>query len=175
MSPEETYDQFNTNVFGALNVTRAFLPYMRQRKTGTIVWMGSLAGWISGATGGLYCATKYALRGISETLHDEISPLGFAVPASTLAPYESRIEDYREMGKKGVEGLEAYNNNQPGDPAKAVQIIIDVIKGEGVAKGKPFAKSLQLGTDCYGGVKNAAEQTLRNLEAWKDVTCSTEI
>ncbi|KAF5340483.1 hypothetical protein D9758_014559 [Tetrapyrgos nigripes] len=187
-TPEETYDQFNTNVFGALNVTRAFLPYMRQRKTGTIVWMGSVGGWRSGSTCGLYCTTKYALRGISETLHDEISPLGlrstcidfgyfrtnFLNPGHK-APYESSIEDYREMVKKGVEALEAYNDNQPGDPVKGVQIIIDVMKGEGVAKDKPFPKSLQLGTDCYGVVKNAAEETLRNLEAWKDVTCSTEI
>lgn len=36
---------FSTNVFGALNVSRAFLPYMRERKTGTIVWLGSIAGW----------------------------------------------------------------------------------------------------------------------------------
>ena len=44
-SPEQTYEQFNTNVFGALNVSRALLPYMRPRKTGTIVWIGSLGGY----------------------------------------------------------------------------------------------------------------------------------
>ncbi|KAF5340171.1 hypothetical protein D9758_014998 [Tetrapyrgos nigripes] len=77
---------YSTNVFGALNVTRAFLPYMRQRKTGTIVWMGSLTGWISGPAAGLYCTTKYALRGISGTLHEEISPLGLRSTVSTLGP-----------------------------------------------------------------------------------------
>ena len=46
-SPEQTYEQFNTNVFGGLNVARAFLPYMRPRKTGTIVWIGSLGGYRS--------------------------------------------------------------------------------------------------------------------------------
>ena len=44
-SPEESLDQFNTNLFGGMNVARAFLPYMRPRKTGTIVWIGSLAGY----------------------------------------------------------------------------------------------------------------------------------
>jgi NAD(P)-dependent dehydrogenase (short-subunit alcohol dehydrogenase family) len=44
-SPQETVDQFDTNVFGGLNVARAFLPYMRPRATGTIVWIGSLAGY----------------------------------------------------------------------------------------------------------------------------------
>ena len=47
LSPEQTYEQFNTNVFGGLNVARAFLPYMRTRKTGTIVWIGSLGGYRS--------------------------------------------------------------------------------------------------------------------------------
>jgi len=47
ISPEQTYDQFNTNVFGGLNVARAFLPYMRPRKTGTIVWIGSVGGYRS--------------------------------------------------------------------------------------------------------------------------------
>lgn len=46
-SPEQTYEQFNTNVFGCLNVARAFLPYMRPRKTGTIVWIGSIGGYRS--------------------------------------------------------------------------------------------------------------------------------
>ena len=45
LRPEQTYEQFNTNVFGGLNVARAFLPYMRPRKTGTIVWIGSLGGY----------------------------------------------------------------------------------------------------------------------------------
>jgi len=45
ISPEQTYEQFNTNVFGGLNVTRAFLPYLRPRKTGTIVWIGSVGGY----------------------------------------------------------------------------------------------------------------------------------
>ena len=54
LRPEQTYEQFNTNVFGGLNVARAFLPYMRPRKTGTIVWIGSLGGYrlVNGTTGG---------------------------------------------------------------------------------------------------------------------------
>ncbi|KAK7464239.1 hypothetical protein VKT23_006405 [Stygiomarasmius scandens] len=185
-TPEETYDQFNTNVFGGLNVARAFLPYMRQRKSGTIVWMGSLGGWRAAPNAGLYASTKFALRGISETLHEEIAPRGlrsicidfgyfrtsFLNPGHRH-PYESRIEDYREMGKKSDAALIAYNNQQPGDPAKGVQAILDVVRGEGAAKDKSFPKSLQLGSDCFAVVKNSAEQTLSNLEAWKDITFST--
>ena len=45
-TPEESLNQYQTNVFGALNVSRAFLPYMRERKTGTVVFIGSLGGWM---------------------------------------------------------------------------------------------------------------------------------
>ncbi len=94
--PEETLDQFNTNVFGALNVTRAFLPYMRERKTGTVIFIGSVGGWRSVLNAGIYATTKFAFHGagfscfshrisrgalhshtgLSLTLHDEIAPLG---------------------------------------------------------------------------------------------------
>jgi len=66
------------------------------------------------------------------------------------------------------------NNNQPGDPIKAVQIIVDVVRGEGVAKDKPFPKSLQLGSDCYQVAKASAEESLKTLEIWKDVSCSAD-
>ena len=55
--------QFNTNVFGTMNITRSFLPHFRSRKTGTIVFIGSIAGWRSGAVTGPYCASKFAIRG----------------------------------------------------------------------------------------------------------------
>jgi NAD(P)-dependent dehydrogenase (short-subunit alcohol dehydrogenase family) len=130
----------STNVFGALNVTRALLPYMREKKTGTVVFMGSVGGWryvlrlhpsiphsltsrpTSVSSGvpnaGLYAATKFTLRGISESLHLEIAPLGlrstcidfgyfrttFLDPAHR-APYVPRIEDYNEMSKRANDSL----------------------------------------------------------------------
>lgn len=149
LKPEPTVWQIlihtcSTNVFGALNVTRALLPYMREKKTGTVVFMGSVGGWryvlrfhlsisilsplmlthrpTSVSSGvpnaGLYAATKYTLRGISESLHLEIAPLGlrstcidfgyfrttFLDPAHR-APYVPRIEDYNEMSKRANDSL----------------------------------------------------------------------
>lgn len=60
--PEETFHQFNTNLFGAVNVTRAFLPYMRKRTSGTVVFIGSLASWVPCPSVGVYAATKHAVR-----------------------------------------------------------------------------------------------------------------
>ncbi|KAK7051566.1 hypothetical protein VNI00_004545 [Paramarasmius palmivorus] len=186
-TPEETYNQFNTNVFGALNVTRAFLPHMRERRTGTIVWMGSLGGWTSSATAGLYCTTKWALRGISSTLHEEISPLGLRstcidfgyfrtsfLSSGHRAAYEPRIADYKEITTQAEDALQAYNSKQPGDPRRGVQVVVDVVRGEGLAQGKPFPTSLQLGSDCYSVAKEECEKALQVLETWKEVSQSTD-
>ncbi|ESK85511.1 retinol dehydrogenase 8 [Moniliophthora roreri MCA 2997] len=186
-TPEETYDQFNTNVFGALNVSRAFLPYLRERKTGTIVFIGSLAGWRSIPHTGLYVASKWALRGISETLHDEIAPLGlrsvcidpgafrtpFLVPGHRK-PYIPRIADYASMVEQREAALEALDGTQAGDPRRGVEVILDVVRGEGLVKDMPFQKSVQLGSDCYTVAKGECENALKRLEEWKKVTFSTD-
>ncbi|KAG6818670.1 hypothetical protein H0H93_002997 [Arthromyces matolae] len=186
-TPEETFDQFNTNVFGALNVCRAFLPYMRARKSGTIIFIGSIGGWRSLANAGLYATTKFALRGISLSLHDEISPLGlrsictefgyFRTPlldTDHRAPQISRIPDYKPITDKANASLEKYNLKQPGDPKKGVEVMIDVVRGEGQAKGKPFPTVLELGSDCYTSTKAVCENMLTSLEEWKEVTFSTD-
>ncbi|TFY80625.1 hypothetical protein EWM64_g3385 [Hericium alpestre] len=69
-------EETTTNVFGGLNIIRAFLPYMRARKTGTVVWLGSIAGWISLANAGLYNASKAATRSLSMVLDAELVPIG---------------------------------------------------------------------------------------------------
>ncbi|KAL0057871.1 hypothetical protein AAF712_015478 [Marasmius tenuissimus] len=183
--PEETYNQFNTNVFGALNVTRVFLPYMRERKTGTVVFMGSLGGWSAGPSVGLYVTTKWALRGISQSLHTEIAPLGLRslcldfgyfrtsfLSSDHRQPYIARIPDYQELTEKSEAALQAYNGKQPGDPKKAVQVLLDIVHGDGLAQGKPFPTSVQFGSDCYSVAKEHCETALANLEEWKEVSFS---
>ncbi|KAF8647535.1 hypothetical protein AX16_006642 [Volvariella volvacea WC 439] len=186
-TPEETLDQFSTNVFGALNVTRAFLPYMREQRSGTVVFFGSLGGWRSAPNAGLYSTSKFAIRGINQTLHDEISPLGlrslcvdfgyfrtaFLTPGHR-APRKPRIEDYRSMTEERDAALEAYNGNQPGDPEKGVEAILDLVHGTGLAAGREWPVSIALGTDSYGVVKTESEKVLKRIEAWKDVSFSTD-
>jgi NAD(P)-dependent dehydrogenase (short-subunit alcohol dehydrogenase family) len=186
-TPEETLGQFNTNVFGGLNVARAFLPYMRERKTGTVVWIGSVGGYRGGAAIGLYIATKYAVRGISESLHQEISPLGLRsiifepgyfrtefLTDDNRAPWISRISDYEPITTKVEQGLVAYNGNQLGDPKKGVQVMIDVVKGEGVAANKPFDPVVLLGSDCYRIVRGILEKSIERMDDWKEISGSTD-
>ena len=79
---------FATNVFGLLNVTRAVLPYMRKQRSGHIINMSSIGGYASYAGWGVYCATKFAVEGISEALSLELAPL---MPPSSSRDISARI------------------------------------------------------------------------------------
>ncbi|KAK0484438.1 hypothetical protein IW261DRAFT_1456503 [Armillaria novae-zelandiae] len=186
-TPQETFDQFNTNVFGALNVTRAFLPHMRARRTGTFVWTGSVAGWVASPSAGLYSATKWALRGISETLHAEVSPLGLRsicldfgyfrtafLSPDHRKPYVAKIGDYREITEKVESGLQVSNGTQLGNPEKGVQVMLDVVRGEGVAQGKEFPKSLLMGSDTFAVVRDKTHEYLKLQAEWESVSKSTD-
>ncbi|KJA21767.1 hypothetical protein HYPSUDRAFT_67465 [Hypholoma sublateritium FD-334 SS-4] len=182
---EEMITQFNTNVFGAMNVSRAFLPYMRERKTGTIAFIGSCYGWRTVPFSGAYVTSKFAVRGMSDTLNEELAPFGlrsicfdsgcFRTPVLDKRPvWKSSIGDYKEAGEAANAALLAYSGYQKGDPVRGVNTIIDVIKGEGVAHGKVIPRGFALGADCYGTVKAHCEDTLKRLESWKEVTLSTD-
>jgi NAD(P)-dependent dehydrogenase (short-subunit alcohol dehydrogenase family) len=71
--------QFDTNVIGLLDVTKAVLPHMRARRSGTIVNISSIGGQITFPLGTLYHGTKFAVEGLSEALHYELEPLGIRV------------------------------------------------------------------------------------------------
>jgi NAD(P)-dependent dehydrogenase (short-subunit alcohol dehydrogenase family) len=71
--------QFDTNVIGLLEVTKAVLPHMRARRAGTVVNISSIGGQITFPMGTLYHGTKFAVEGLSEALHYELEPLGIRV------------------------------------------------------------------------------------------------
>jgi len=186
-TPEETLQQFNTNVFGALNVCRAFLPYMRKEKSGTIIWMGSAGGYLGSPNVGLYCATKSTVRSLSETLHLEISPLGLRsicfepgyfrtafLTGDHRSTYQSRIADYAEMGEKANDALIAYDGKQPGDPKKLVEVILDIVRGDGVGEGREPPLALLLGSDAHTIVREVLGRTSHAMTEWEDVTKGTD-
>jgi len=78
-SKEEVQDNFDVNVFGLLSVTRAVLPFMRKANSGHIFNISSVFGLIAGAGWGIYCATKFAVEGLSEALAQEVQPFGIQV------------------------------------------------------------------------------------------------
>ncbi|PBK59326.1 NAD-P-binding protein [Armillaria solidipes] len=188
LTPEETYDQFNVNVFGALNVARAFLPYMREQKSGMVVWIGSLCGWQGAAALSMYAGVKHAIRGISESMDMEVSPFGIRsiniepgyfrtrfIDPNNRSPYVNRIEAYKPTIGAMDNIFTALDGHQRGDTHMLVEIIVDVVKGQGVASGKTIPRSLQIGSDCYDAVKQELTERLQVLESWKDVIIKTDL
>jgi NAD(P)-dependent dehydrogenase (short-subunit alcohol dehydrogenase family) len=95
LTPEDLQAQFRTNFFGLLEVTRAFLPEMKTRKWGRIINISSLAGRIAIPFQGAYCASKFALEGVSDAMRMELSPFGVRVvlvePGAIASNFENRI------------------------------------------------------------------------------------
>jgi len=189
-TPEEAFKQFNTNVFGPISVTKAFLPYMRKEKSGTIVWMGSAGGWISTYGAGLYCASKSAVRAVAEAMDEEIKPLGLRslymepgyfrtsfLQEGNRGSYTSRIKDYETLVSQRYEMLASYSGKQPGDPKKLVQLMIDYVKKEGAFKdvGDDYPGGFPVGSDAHDLVKQKLEAQLALMAKWKDVITGTDL
>ncbi|KAK5094251.1 hypothetical protein LTS08_008670 [Lithohypha guttulata] len=185
LTPEETQSQFDTNVFGLLNVTRACLPYFRAQRSGTIANISSIGAW-RGAPGiGTYTSSKWAVSGFSETMTGELADFGIKVcciepgyfRSSFLNPGnrktdQRRIPEYEgTMGDKVTKMMDQYDNNQPGDVKKGAKVMVDVLS-ERSGRGVPIR--LALGGDAYHAIKQKCEETLELLEAWKDITTTTD-
>ena len=87
----------------------------------------------------------------------------------------SPVNDYDQIAKAMLDGAAAVHGNQPGEPKKAVERIIDVIRAEGMAAGKEMPKRLPLGTDALAGIRNKCTETLKLCEEWENVITSTDI
>ena len=136
-SDEDARQQFETNVFGVFYVIRAALPVMRQARRGHIFNISSIAGLRGGAGASLYCASKHALEGFSESLAREIEPLGLRVTlvepgrfrTDFLAPDSIRfagkeIDDYVEASRQLQSYFAQQNGQQAGDPAKLAAALV---------------------------------------------------
>lgn len=85
----------------------------------------------------------------------------------------SRIPDYAQRSRDFDEYLANRSGQQAGDPEKGVAILLDLVRGEGVAEGREMPLRIALGVDGYEVIRDKCEKTLRDLEEWKDVSCST--
>lgn len=180
-SPEEVRSVFAVNVDGVLKVTRATLPSMRERRSGRILNISSGGGFSAAPGWGIYCATKFAVEGISESLHAELLPLGIRVTivepgafrtdfldSSSLHRTAHGIEDYN--GTAGLTRQQAVlkNHDQPGDPAKAAAAMINIA----TATDPPLR--IQLGPDCIARVERKLSQVAGELAKWRHVGASTD-
>ena len=134
---EMVRSQFEANVFGLIDTTKAVLPVMRKQRSGLIVNVSSIGGLASFAATGYYHGTKYAVEGISESLATEVKPLGIDVLIVEPGPFRTnwagpsikqsatQIEDYAATAGERRKQTAARSGNQAGDPVRAAQAIID--------------------------------------------------
>ena len=186
-SPEETQAQFDTNVFGLLNVTRAFIPFLRARRAGVIANMSSVAAWRGTPALGIYAASKWAVTAINEILHAELAAFGiqvcsiepgyfrsnFLTPGNRVVT-QPRIPDYNgNVARQNAERWDKADRSQPGDVTKAAKVIVDVVTQTGSANGRPIPLRLVLGTDAFDAIQGKCKSTVALLHEWEDITTST--
>jgi NAD(P)-dependent dehydrogenase (short-subunit alcohol dehydrogenase family) len=180
-SGEEVERVFRTNVFGMLNVTRAVLPGMRERRAGHIINLSSIGGFRASAGWGVYCSTKFAVEGLTEALHDELAPLGIHatvvepgyfrtdfLDSSSLSNTTQRISDYAGTVGKMREFAAGRNHEQPGDPAKLAQAIVQIAN----AVEPPLR--LPLGTDTLKVIAETNAFVERETARWRTLAVSTD-
>ncbi|KAG0128366.1 hypothetical protein HOY82DRAFT_565850 [Tuber indicum] len=186
-SAAEVFKIFNTNVFGSLTVIRAVLPYMRAQRSGTIANMGSIGG-VRGTQGaGLYCSTKFALAGITESIKAEVAHLGidavciepgyfrtnFLAPGHRT-PTSVRIADYDPVMEPIRNTFDTYDRAQPGDPQKGAQLIVEILTKSGRVAGKEVPVRTPIGSDAIAFISARAEETLQTMREWGDLSSSTD-
>lgn len=179
-SAAEVEAVFATNVFGVLNVTRAVLPHMRGARSGHVVNIGSMGGFAQVAGWGVYGATKFALEGLSEAMHAELSPLGISVTivepgsfrtnfldGSSLQTTTNEFPDYGETAGSVRHAVTTSNGTQPSDPARGAAAIYTAVTSD-----EPPLR-FQVGPDAISMVEAKLSRVREELETWRDLASST--
>ena len=173
---EEVRAMFEANFFGAVNMIKAVLPSMRARRSGHIVNVTSVGGFIGNPASGYYAATKFALEGLSESLARETAELGIKVTAVEPGPFRTDwagrsmkqtrkpIDDYASIaGKRRVQVVER-SGKQPGDPVRAAEAIIAAVRSP-----TPPAH-LVLGRSGLEMVRGKLARVAADLDRWEETT-----
>ncbi|HET6704455.1 oxidoreductase [Amycolatopsis sp.] len=166
--------------FGAVAVTKAVLPHLRAQGSGTVVQISSMGGQLSPPGYGAYCATKFALEGISEALAAEVAPFGVRVlivePGAFRTEFgggrlhRSRtIDAYAASTGETRAAVESMDGTQPGDPAKAAAAVVRAVGSEDA----PLR--LALGADAVEAIRAHHEAVAADLAAWEDVSRATAL
>lgn len=181
LSDAEARSNFDVNVFGALNVIRKALPQMRSQQSGHIINISSIGGFVGDFPGfGIYCATKFAMNGFTESLATEVAAFGIKatvvepgyfrtnfLESDSLVTPESPINAYESV-REAIELHEkSINGNQPNDPEKGVAAIVAITE-----TGNP-PLHLFLGADAFGMAQNKLTSLGKQMEDWKELTTST--
>lgn len=181
LTDKEARENFDINVFGSLNIIRNVMPHFRAQHSGHIFNVSSIGGFTGNFPGfGIYCATKFAVHGFSESLAAEVKSFGVNVSivspgyfrtsflsASSLSVPKNEIAAYKEVRAVQNAHQNEINGNQAGDPDKAADVMIAAAE----AKNPPL--HLFLGQDAYNFAYQKMEAVKQDLEDWKTLITST--
>nr|WP_298690827.1 oxidoreductase [uncultured Dongia sp.] len=180
-SASEVERMFQTNVFGVLNVTRAVLPEMRRQRSGHVINISSIGGYAGYIGWGAYGATKFAIEGITESLAQEVKPLGIKVTVvepgffrtdfldeQSLVKTKIEIDDYAETVGAMRSFAASANHAQPGDPAKFAKGMIKLAHAENPPLRMPF------GSDTVAKIAEKNVHVDGEVAAWRELAMSTD-
>lgn len=182
LSDTEARQNFDVNVFGSLNVIRQAMPHLRRQGSGHIFNIASIGGLVGSFPAfGIYCATKFAVVGFTESLAIEAKPFGINVTAvlpgyfrtsfltsDSIVTPKNEIGEYSEVRAMQEAHQQQINGNQPGDPEKGVAEIINAAN----AVNAPLY--LLLGSDAVAMANQKVDLLKNEIEAWKEVSTSTD-
>jgi NAD(P)-dependent dehydrogenase (short-subunit alcohol dehydrogenase family) len=178
---EELRALFELHFFAPAALTRLLLPHMRRQGGGAIVQMSSVGGQVTVPGFGAYCATKFALEGLTETLRDEVA--GFGIRTLIVEPGAFRTGLFRPGAAYESQAMPEYADTvgptrayvrgndglQPGDPAKAAQAILAALDAD-----EPPLR-LALGADAIGNIERHLRARSDELAAWRAVGEATAV
>lgn len=178
VTDEQARQQFEVNVFGALDMMRAILPDFRKQRSGHILNISSVGGFVAFPGVGIYNASKFALEALSESLNKETKPLGIKVTLIEPGPFRTDwagrssvvaadIEDYAETAGARKKTIQGYSGTQDGDPYKAALAMIKVVESE----NPPLR--LPLGVTALDSIRCKIHQVAKELNDWESVTINT--
>ena len=172
----EVRAMFEANFWGLAEMTRAVLPKMRERKSGTVVNISSIGGLVGFPGVGFYNATKFAVNGFSESLQKELAPLGIDViivePSGFRTDWagrsaneaENTIKDYAETAGANQAAIRSYSGNQPGDPVRAAKAIVKAVEAENPPK------NLLLGKAALKNARLKLDSLKEEFDAWAEMS-----
>jgi len=181
LTDAESRQNFDVNVFGSLNVIRKAMPYLRKQGSGHIFNIASIGGFTGAFPGfGIYCATKFAVHGFSESLREEVKNFGVKVTVvspgyfrtsflsdSSLNVPSNQMQEYAEVRAVQAAHEQEINGNQPGDPKKAAAAFISVADME----NPPV--HLFLGEDAYEFANTKIASVQKEMEQLADIGKAT--
>src|SRR5271154_7224483 len=178
-SIEDFRAQIDTNLFGPINLSKAAIPIMRVQGSGHILNFSSVGGRIGSTGRAAYSAAKFGVEGFTEVMATEMAPLGVKVTViepggfrTDFAGSSTKIQEVRPeydstVGKAARFQVE-YNGKQPGDPARAAQVVLKVVNMD-----EPPLRLL-LGSDAVGIVGKADLRKAESDKKWLHLSTSTD-